>query len=245
MASIATAWKCAPNRRSETVRSRRVDATGRGGHRVVEAVGDDQLVREVRQRQDLDVDETVLPRDPARRLQLGDPGFRLAERDEVRPDDGPRTTFGGSRAGGDRTGDRLLADLSGLPVVAGTHQPAGEAHEHMRALGRRRLLGHQPDGFPVLRERLLVAVLGSKAVADPGVEVAGQGGLFGHIDTLERLSDPGDRLLAVTRVVGDPHAARRRSSTGSGAFEALRSSADSRDSSPIARLYWRQAAAKA
>ena len=188
----------------EAVRSGRVDATGRRVHGVVEAIGDDELIREVRQRQDLDVDEALLLADPARRLQLGDPRLRFAERHEVRSHDGPGPALRRGRTRGDRAGDRLLADLPGLPVVAGTHQPTGQTHEDVRALGRRRLLGHQPDGFPVLGEGLLVAVLGPQAVADPGVEVTGQGRLFGRIDTLEGVADPGDRLLAVTGIVGDP-----------------------------------------
>ena len=63
----------------QAVHPGRLDPGGRGRFGVVEAVGDDELVGEVRAGEDLDVDEAVLLTDPARGLELGDPRVGLAE----------------------------------------------------------------------------------------------------------------------------------------------------------------------
>jgi hypothetical protein len=88
--------------------------------------------------------------------------------------------------------------------VTGTHQPAGEADEDVRALSRWRLARDQPDGLAVLGLRILAAVLRPQAVADPRVEVPGQGRTLGLVDPFEGCAEPGDRLVAVARVVGHP-----------------------------------------
>ena len=127
----------------------------------------------------------------------------------------------------DRAGDGRLGDLARLAVVAGTHQPAGQADEDVRALGRRRLLGHQPDGLAMLGLRLLAAVLGPQAVADPRVEVARPGPVARSRRSRSRASRSQAIAWSLSPASSATQAARRRSSIGSGRSAASRTSAGS------------------
>ncbi len=229
----------------EPVRSRRLDPAGRRRDRVVESIRHDQLVGEVGRREDLDIDEAVLLADPPGRLQLGDPGVGLAERHEIRSEDGPGTTLrsGGSRLNGARDGG--LTDLARFPVVTGTHQPAGEAHQDVGALGRWRLR-RAPAGR-------LRGARPAPPRCDPGSTGCTRSASAGSPPSPDEPTHRCDRAHRAAR--RSPARCRRhrrrprRLAAGARRGPADRPpraiSADSRGSSAIARPNWRQAAAYA
>ena len=132
----------------------------------------------------------------------------------------------------DRAGDRRLGDLARLAVVAGTHQPAGQADEDVRALRRsaaRSGPAGRPRGARPAPPRCGPVSTGCSRSASGGSRPGPDRSVSSS--RVERLAEPGDRLVAVAGVVGHPRppvGGARSGPGGRGRRGLVRAARDSR-----------------